>query len=394
MFEKALSGGRIYWGWIILLLAFIAVGVVLYIQQLSNGLEITGMSRDVSWGLYIANFTFLVGVAASAVMVVLPYYLHNYKEFGMLTTFGEFLAVPAVMMCVMFIMVDLGQPGRALNLILHPSPNSVLFWDMIVLSGYLLLNLAIGWYVLDARHKNEAPRRWVKPLIYISIPWAISIHTVTAFIYSGLAAKPFWLSALMAPRFLASAFASGPALLIIALLIIKRFANFDPGGRAIQKLSQIMLYGTLVTVFFFLVESFTVFYGNVPEHMDHFWYLLKGLEGETGLVPWMWTTIVFWVGAITLLLLPRTRGRDGVLVIAAVLIFVAMWIDKGLVLLVPGFFPSATGGLTEYLPTLRETFITLGVWAVGFLVLTVLYKIATSVMSDIRRDRPDAFDGH
>jgi molybdopterin-containing oxidoreductase family membrane subunit len=389
MFERALTGGRLYWGWITLLLAFIVVGVIFYIQQLSQGLAITGMSRDVSWGLYIAQMTFLVGVAASAVMVVLPYYLHNYKEFGGLTTFGEFLAVAAVMMCVMFVMVDLGQPGRALNLILHPSPNSILFWDVIVLSGYLLLNLAIGWYVLDARHKGEAPRAWVKPLILISIPWAISIHTVTAFIYSGLAARPFWLSALMAPRFLSSAFASGPALLIIALLLIKKFANFDPGKRALQMLAQIMLYGTIITVFFFLVESFTVFYSNTPEHMDHFWYLITGLEGKTGLVPWMWTTFVFWVGAIALLLFPRTRGREGILAIAAVLIFAAMWIDKGLVLLVPGFVPSPTGGLTEYLPTVPEVFITLGVWGIGFLVLTIFYKITTSVMMEIRKDKPD-----
>jgi molybdopterin-containing oxidoreductase family membrane subunit len=322
-------------------------------------------------------------------MVVLPYYLHNYKEFGGITTFGEFLAVAAILMCVLFIVIDLGQPVRAFNIILHPSVTSMLFWDTIVLSGYLLLNLAIGWYVLDARHRDEAPRAWVKPLILISIPWAIGIHTVTAFIYSGLVARPFWLSALMAPRFLSSAFASGPALLIIAILLVKRFTNFDPGKRAIQMLAQIVLYGTIVTVFFFLVESFTVFYSNNPEHMDHFKYLIIGLDGKTGMVPWMWTTFVFWAASIALLLNPATRRSEGTLAIAAVLVFVAMWIDKGLGLLMPGFIPSPTGGLFEYFPTVRETFITLGVWAVGFLVLTILYKITTSVMEEIRKEEPD-----
>lgn len=388
MFEKVFIGGRLYKAWILLLLAIIGAGFICYLLQWFYGLGITGMSRDVSWGLYIGNFTFFVGVAASAVMVVLPYYLHNYKAFGRITTLGEFLAVAAVIMCILFVTIDLGQPTRILNIILHPSPSSILFWDVIVLSAYLLLNLVIAWHVLNAQRNGEAPKAWVKPLILISIPVAISIHTVTAFIYSGLAGRPFWLEALMAPRFLASAFASGPALLIIACLIIKRFARFDCGKEALQKLAQIVAYATIATVFFFVVEIFTVFYSQVPEDMIHFQYLLFGVDGKTALVPWMWTAIIFWFAAIALLLIPRTRKREKTLAIAAVLVFVAMWIDKGLGLLMPGFIPSPLGGLTEYFPTVPEAFITLGVWGIGFLVLTIFYKITISVKKEIGEDEP------
>lgn len=383
MLEKALTGSRKYWGWIILLLAIIGVGFFFYLQQWFYGLGITGMSRDVSWGLYIANFTFLVGVAASAVMVVLPYYLHNYKEFRRITTFGEFLAVAALLMCMLFIVIDLGQPKRVFNIMLHPTFNSVFFWDMMVVAGYLLLNLIIGWYVLDARHKDEAPGSWIKPLIILSIPWAISIHTVTAFIYSGLVARPYWLTALMAPRFLSSAFASGPSLLIIACLVIRRFTGLDPGKRAIQTLAQIVLYAAMVTVFFFIVESFTIFYSGIPDHIKHFQYLLIGVEGKTSLVPWMWTTFIFWIASIALLVNPRTRKQESTLVIAAVLVFVSMWIDKGLGLLMPGFTPSPIGALFEYQPTVPEALITLGVWGIGILVLTIFYKITISVMKEI-----------
>ena len=212
MLEKALVGGKKYWGWLFFLLLVLLVGAANYLRQLDYGLGITGMSRDVTWALYIAQFTFLVGVAASAVMLVLPYYLHNYKAFGRITILGEFLAVASVVMCLTFIIVDLGQPARAFNVILYPTPSSILFWDMIVLNGYLLLNILIGWTVLDSERKGIAPPKWVKILIYVSIPWAISIHTVTAFIYAGLPGRSFWLTAIMAPRFLASAFASGPAL--------------------------------------------------------------------------------------------------------------------------------------------------------------------------------------
>ncbi len=383
MFKKAFVGSRTYRAWIALLLVITGVGLVFYLLQWIYGLGITGMSRDVSWGLYIANFTFFVGVAASAVMVVLPYYLHNFKEFGRITALGEFLAVAAVTMSVLFVIIDLGQPTRMINLMLYPSPNSLLFWDVIALSGYLVINAVIAGTSLNAEHKSQAPPAWVKPLIFLSIPWAVSIHTVTAFIYSGLVAKPFWLTALLAPRFLASAFASGPALLIILGLILKRFTKFDPGKVALQKLAQIVTYAVIITMFFLLVEIFSVFYSKIPEHMIHFQYLFFGLDGKATLMPWMWTSVVLALLAIVLLINPTTRQRTDTLVVACGAVFVSMWIDKGLGLIIPGFIPSPTGEVFEYWPTVPEVLITLGVWALGFLILTILYKIAISVKEEI-----------
>jgi Ni/Fe-hydrogenase subunit HybB-like protein len=379
MIEKVFAGGRKYWGLVALLIILVGIAAVFYIRQWNYGLGITGMSRDVSWGLYIANLTFFVGVAASAVMVVLPYYLHNYKAFGRITILGEFLAVSAVVIAGTSVVVDLGQPTRVLNILLYPSPNSILFWDVIVLSVYLLLNIVIGWTVLDAEHKGEPPRSWVKPLIYVSIPWAISIHTVTAFIYSGLAGRSFWLTALMAPRFLASAFASGPALLIILSLIIKRYTKFDPGKQALQMLAKIATYGMIITVFFLIVELFTTFYSNIPGDMAHTQYLLFGLDGHTKLVPWMWTYIVLALVSLALLINPGTRRREGILLIACLAVFISIFIDKGLGLIIPGFIPSPFGTVFEYWPTVPEAFISFGVWALGFLILTLLYKIAISV---------------
>ena len=382
MIEKAFSGSRSYWSWLAFLLVVIGVGFLSYLHQWNLGLSVTGLSRNVSWGLYIANFTFFVGVAASAVMVVLPYYLHHTREFGKITVLGEFLAVGAVIMSVLFIFVDLGQPARVLNVLLYPSPRSLLFWDMIVLNGYLFLNLLIGWASLDAEHKGEPPVRWAKPLVYVSIPWAISIHTVTAFIYSGLGARPFWLTALLAPRFLASAFASGPALLIMISLILKRFSGLDAGKEAVQKVAQIAAYALAITIFFLLVELFTVFYSSVPEHKEHFEYLLFGLSGHSSLVPWTWSSLTLIGIAFILLLKPATRKREPILFVSCLAAFVAIWIDKGLGLIVPGFIPSPLGEITTYVPTLPETLITAGIWACGFLVISVLYKVVVGVRSE------------
>ncbi len=264
MLETALTGSKKYYGLIAVLLAVIGVGFVFYLKQFTFGLGITGMSRDVSWGFYIAQFTFLVGVAASAVMVVLPYYLHNYKAFGRVTILGEFLAVASVTMCLLFIFVDLGQPVRILNVLLYPTPNSVLFWDMIVLNVYLLLNIVIGWKVLEAERNNVAPAGWLKPLIYISIPWAVSIHTVTAFLYCGLPGRGFWLTAILAPRFLSSAFAAGPALLILLCMIVRKFTKFDPGKEQIQSLSKIVAYAICINVFSFYVRFLWYFTAGYP----------------------------------------------------------------------------------------------------------------------------------
>jgi len=382
MLEKAFVGGRTYLTWMACLLVFMGFGFIAWLFQFTEGLGVTGMSRDISWGVYIANFTFLVGVAAAAVMVVIPYYIHHYKAFGRITILAEFLGVAAVSMCLLFILVDLGNPVRALNVALHPTPNSILFWDMIVLNGYLFLNIFIGWNVLSAERKNSPPPRWLKPFIYLSIPWAISIHTVTAFLYAGLPGRHFWLTAIMAARFLASAFAAGPAMLILFCLIVRRTTKFDPGKEQIRTLSGIVTYAMILNVFFFLLETFTAFYSQIPGHMHTLKYLFVGLHGHTGLVPWMWTATFFAAVALVLLIVPAARRADDVLAVACVCVFIACWIDKGVGLVIGGFIPNPFEHVTEYVATVPEVLITLGVWATGFFIMSLLYKVAITVKEE------------
>jgi len=383
MLEKAIKGGQAYWGLIIILLVLMGIGFANYLLQFFEGLKITGMSRDVSWGLYIAQFTYLVGVAASGVMVVLPCYLHDYKAFGRITILGEFMAIAAVIMCILFLFVDLGQPTRILNVMLYPRPNSIIFWDMVVLSGYLVLNLFIGWNVLSAERKGIHYPKWVTPLIYLSIPWAFSIHTVTAFLYAGLPGRHYWLTAILATRFLASAFCSGPALLILVCFIVRRFTRFDPGKEQMRTLASIVAYAMILNVFFFLLELFTAFYSQIPGHMHTFEFLFVGLEGHARLVPWMWTAAVFAVIALFLLIIPATRRNEITMILGCASVVIATWIDKGMGLVIGGFTPNPFERVTDYWPTLPEVLITVGVWATGFFILTVLFKIAASVKEEV-----------
>lgn len=384
MIERALRGTVRYYAWMLSLIALSSLAVWIFVLQLQEGLGITAMGRDVPWGFYIAQLTFLVGVAASAVMVVLPYYLHDFKAFGRITILGEFLAVPAVLLCPLFVMVDLGQPTRVLNLFLHPSPSSMLFWDTIALFGYLIMNMAIGWKTLSAELHGLAPARWVRNLIYVSIPWAISIHTVTAFLYCGLAARPYWFSAVLVPRFLASAFASGPALLILICFIVRRISRFDPGNAAIRKLSEIVTYAMAINLFLFAVELFTILYSGVEEHVLHLKYLFLGLEGEYGAVTWfMWLSVILGIASLVLLLNPTTRHNRSTLIVSCAMVFVSIWIDKGAGLLTGGFTPTPLGEVAHYFPSIAEVLMGLGLYALGALVLTILYKVAISIKEEV-----------
>ena len=388
MFEKALKGNNYYWMWLAFLGFFIAIAVVCYLRQYFTGLALTGMSRDVSWGLYISQFTFLVGVAAGGVMLVLPYYIHNYKAFGRITILGEFLAIASLLMCMMFIMADLGQPLRGLNVLFHPTPNSMLFWDMCVLWGYLLLNVLCGWVILTAERKQVHPPKWIYFFVYLSIPFAISIHTVTAMLYCGLPGRHFWLSAIIAPRFLASAFAAGPALIVVMALILKRVANFDAGKEAINKMVTIIIYAAIANMFFVCLEFFVGFYSQIPGHKHTLQYLFFGLEHHghvyNNLVPFMWAFVVLFFVGVALLSHPYTRkGNDLWLGIGAASIFLAFWLDKGIGFVLGGFVPTPTHEIVEYYPTINELFITVGVWATGFFILTILYKIAIDVEHEI-----------
>ena len=379
MFEKALVGSRRYWIWVGFLLGVILFGFHAYMREHELGLMITGLSQDVPWGLDIAQFAFFVGLGASAVVLVLPYYLHNWKAFSKVTVLGEILGMVAVFMAMLFIFVCMGQPWRVLNVLLYPHPNSLIFWDLSVLSGYVLINAVITVTVLSAERDGVAPPRWIKYVILLSIPWAISIHTVTAFIFSGLAGRSYFMTAILAPRFLASAFTSGSALLILLVLLLRRLGVFDVGPEAVPKLTGIVTYCMLVNVFFIVVELFTAFYSRIPEETVSFKYLFVGLDGTTNWVPVMWLSILLAVASLVVFLVPRWRTHPRLLPLACAFAFVSVWLEKGFAWIVAGFTPSPLGVVTPYRPTWPEWSVVLGIWALGTLMLTVFYKIAAAV---------------
>ncbi len=379
--KVVLIGSRGYYIWLAFLGVLIFIGASSYVQQIRSGLIETAMRDQVSWGFYIANFTFLVGVAAAAVILVIPSYLYHFKPIKEIVLFGELVAVTAVSMCLMFILADMGRPERAWHIFPPPIgkmhfPTSLLAWDFIVLNGYLGLNLFIAMYVMyKISHGKEYNMKIIWPLILISIPWAVSIHTVTAFLYNGLSSRPFWNASILAPRFLASAFVSGPALMLILFQIIRKISKLEIENRAIFKIAELMAYAMAINLFFLIAELFKEFYsGSV--HLAPMKYLYFGLHGHTNLVAFMWIAMIFNVSAFIILLIPKTRENFLTLNIACVLMIIGVYIEKGAGLVFPGFTPDTLGEIYEYVPTAVEMNVTIGIWAFGAMMYTILAKFA------------------
>jgi len=370
-----------YYAWMLTLTIVALLGLNAYMKQFVYGMATTGMSDQVSWGLYIANFTYLVGVAAAAVMLVIPVYIYRNKELHDLVIFGELLAVAAITMCLLFVTVDLGRPDRFLHLLLRFNfPMSMLTWDVIALNGYLLLNLHICGYLIYCAYRKRAPSKiFYIPFVFIAIVWAISIHTVTAFLYTGLGGRPFWNSAVIAPRFLASAFAAGPAIIILTLQVIRHMTTYTVPDKAIGTLRQIMTVALSINMFLLISELFTEFYTG-SAHSVSARYLFFGLHGHHALVPWIWTAVTLNVGALIALFTPWSKKNFWVLNVACVAMIVGIWIEKGMGLIIPAFIPSPLGEIVEYTPTINEILVCLGIWAIGLLMYTICVRITIPVL--------------
>jgi Ni/Fe-hydrogenase subunit HybB-like protein len=396
--DSATAGGRRYHLWRGALTLIMLIGAYAYSIQFREGLAVTGMSDHVSWGFYIANFTFLVGLAAAAMMLVLPAYVLHDVDFSRAVLIAEGVAVSALVMCLAFVIVDIGNPLAAWHMMPVVGslnfPGSLLAWDVIVLNGYLALNLLIPFYILFSRFTGRTPdKRKYLPLMYVAVIWAVSIHMVTAFLLAGLPARPFWNTALLGPRFLASAFTAGPAFMIVVLWFIRTQTRYEIKDGAFRKLALVVTVAAQINLVMLGSEFFYKFYAPT-HHGINATYLFFGLDGHNALVPWIWTAIVLNVLATATLMIHPLRQSFRWLIPACVVLFVAIWIEKGIGLVIPGFVPSPLGEIVEYVPSVVELAVTAGIWALGMFVLTVLVKVALPIeLGEVRSpylkpDRP------
>ena len=382
----ATDGGWVFYAWMLVLTAVALVGANAWAVQVRDGMTRTNMSDHVSWGLYIANFTFCVGLAAGGVMMVIPAYLYHDHDMHEVVIVGEVLAIAAIVMSTLSVVVDLGRPDRFWHLMPGIGkfnwPVSMLTWDIIVLNGYLLINLHVVGYLLYTRFRGRTPNpKWYVPFVLLSIVWAISIHTVTAFLYCGLGGRPFWNTALLAPRFLASAFVSGPAFILLVLRVVRVGTDLPMNPGPARLLVQIIRVAAVVNLLMLFSELFTLFYTG-GGHAAAAKYLFFGDHGKNGLVPWIWSAIALNLIGTGLFFTPAALERGWTRVAACGMVIVGIWIEKGMGLIVPGFIPSTLHEVVEYAPSLTEWKVTAGIWAFGLLLLTAMLKVSVAVFTN------------
>ncbi|MCM2333927.1 MAG: polysulfide reductase NrfD [Anaeromyxobacteraceae bacterium] len=378
------TGGKAYFLWLAGLGLSILVGVVAYYHQATTGLIATNIRDQVSWAFYIGNFTFLVGVAAAAVLLVIPAYVYHWGPIKEVVLLGELLAISALAMCLLFIQVDMGRPDRLLHMMPGfgtPNwPRSLLTWDALVLNVYLILNVTVVLYILFQAYNGKEPaKKILVPLVLISIPVSISTHTVTAFLYNGMAARPYWNASILAPRFLASAFCSGPAVMIVLFQVLRKTAKIPIKDEAIWKVAELMAYAMFFNLFLLGAEVFKEFY-SAKEELVHTQYLWFGLGEHRALVPYAWLSLFASVAAFVIFIVPRLRTNWVWLNVGCLLIWAGVYIEKGMGLVIPGMTPDTLGEIYEYTPTVTEWSIAVGIFGVGFLVLTILVKISVPIL--------------
>jgi Ni/Fe-hydrogenase subunit HybB-like protein len=380
-----LAGRPGFYLWLAALAVMLAIGIDAYAAQYRHGLIETAMRDQVSWGFYIGNFTFLVGVAAAAVVLVIPAYVYDWKPIKEIALIGELLAITAIVMCMLFVTVDIGNPLRVwhmIPLIGKPNfPRSLLAWDVVVLTMYLTLNLVIATHILFRSYKNlHYSKRFAVPLIMLSIPAAVGIHTVTAFLFAGLPSRSYWNAAILAPRFLTSAFCSGPAIILVLLQILRRTTHLKVTDEALFKIAELMAYAMFVNLFLFGAEVFRDFYSSTRE-VIHYEYLFgTGAYHGSPIAVYGWSALLCSFGAFVLFLIPKTRRNLVTLNLGAVLIYAGVYIEKGVGLVIPGFTPSTLGEIYHYAPSSTELRVSMGIFAFGAILFTLMVTIATKLL--------------
>lgn len=395
IFRILLKGSYAYYAWVFFLLVCIVQGLLAYTSQFTDGLIVTHMRDSVSWGYYIGNFTFLVGVAASAVMLVIPAYVYNWKPIKEVVIFGELLAIAAILMCLLFVLVDMGHPERLWHMIPglgKPNfPSSLMAWDALVLNGYLVINLVVViillWAAYKGKHYNA---KIVIPLVILSIPLAVGIHTVTAFLYSGMASRPYWNASILAPRFLASALCSGPAVLLILFQVLRRMTPMEIKDDAIHKIAELMAYAMGFNLFLFGAEIFKEYYSNT-HHLIHYQYLFFGVHDDPSPIAfYAWLSLIFSIVAFLIFLIPATRRNLFTMNLGALLIYISVYVEKGIALIIPGYTPDTLGQIYHYTPSIMELRVACAIFGIGFLFFTLMVRLAIFLLFEKKSGAVDA----
>ncbi len=394
--------GRRFWALVAFLLAVIGWGAYAYSIQIRDGLVVTGMRDRISWGLYIATFVFFIGISHAGTLISAILRVSQARWRTPVTRMAEFITVVALICGASFVIIDLGRPDRVLNVFAYGRWQSPIIWDVLAITTYLTASITYllipmipdlalfrdrlgggtsrwrGWLyrVLAIGWVGNAPQRRslgsaIGVLMILIIPIAVSVHTVVSWIFAMTLRVP-WDSALFGAFFVAGAIFSGIAILIIVMAILRRAYHLDE--YVTEK--HFVYLGYIMAAF-----AAIMIYANISELLVHGYKLREGVEFHfrqlflAEFAPFFWFYLLGGlVAPIVIVLLPATRNVRG-MIVAAILVAVAMWIERYVIVVTGLRVPLMPYEPASYAPTWVEWSLLAAGLALFALLITVFTKV-------------------
>ncbi len=365
---KLLKASPRYWAFVSLLMTVLAMGGLAYVAQLQHGGAVMAMRDNYPWGLWFTNYMYYVGLSAGGLVVYASVHLFGAEQFKPLSRLAVLQAALLVMMALLGIVTDMERPWRAVWMLLTPNPTSPFVYTGSAANIYMLICFFDLWVLITGKGGHKLAHR----MTLIALPFAIYLHTTTAFVLSMNKSRELWNSAMMVPIFLTSATASGIALLLLCAYVMKHFKILELTASMFRSLSTLLATVIIMDLFMLVVEIATVFWPTSakPGHVVRFAEFITGRYAFT-LVP----VLILGVTAFALLAPRRTRHLPAIQITASALYVVAIWL-KRYTLMSMGFAINPLGQFTPpYVPSAVEVFLALGILSLGLLILTLAAKV-------------------
>lgn len=403
--ERALwpigRGDLKFWVSVVVLGALVAAGLYAYVYQVQRGLGVTGLNQTVSWGFYIINCVFFIGISYGGAMTSAILRLTNAKWRAPLTRIAEATAVAALLVGAVFPIIDLGRPDRMLYLLRYPQVGSPVVWDLVAISTYVVASfvflflplipdlaiardrlgaklgrplgvlyriLGLGWRGTPAQQR--ALGRGIGIMAVLIIPLAVSVHSVLAWLFA-VTVRGGWHSTIFAPLFVLAAMLSGVAAVILVVAALRKTYGLQEfiTVRHFRYLSYLLIALGLGYLYFMVSEYLTEGYVMAESVGPVLEAIFVG-----SYAPAFWT---FTIGGLVLpLALVALPGPFPIarICIAAILVVAGMWLKRFLIV-VPGMaVPLMPWDWGRYQPTWVEITITIGSAAAIPLLLILFFR--------------------
>ena len=393
------TGPGFYWA-VGLLSLFILWGAIAYWTQLDEGLGVTGLHQPVSWGFYVTNFVFFIGISHAGTLISAILRLSRAEWRRPITRMAEVITVMVLFIGAGQILVDLGRPDRVLNVIRYGRYQSPLLWDATSISAYLTASilylylpmipdiailrdrlgkrellytvLALGW--TGSARQQKVLNRAIAVMAVLVIPIAVSVHSVVSFVFS-MTLQPMWHSTIFGPYFVVGAIFSGIAALIVAMIVFRKAYGLEAYLKPIhfRYLGQLLLVMSLLWFYFTFAEYLTGYYGGEPEEMKVFWAKFSG-----PFWPFFWGMALANFVIPVLCLMRLGRRTVGKVLAASLSVLVGMWLERFIIIVPTLSNPRLPFGEGIYWPTWVEWGETAGsfaLFALFYLLFTKLFPV-------------------